>query len=161
MPDCSIIIDHLSCPAQPFDGLGLFNCTYSLTHSIKNQTFISKYNNKTPMYFVNESFDKEKYKEQAENYYIILNQLKEIECHFCNLQAISLTFFDYPKKIVAVCNDHISIGSKKEFNSKPDEDLDIRSAVRSDIKKILKIVNNDIVTQNVYKTDLDPDSKIV
>ena len=46
MDDCSIIVDHLSCPAKPYDGMGLFNCTYTLTHSVKNKTFISKYNNK-------------------------------------------------------------------------------------------------------------------
>ena len=68
---------------------------------------------------------------------------------------------DYPKKVVAVCNFHENVGSKKELNSNLNEDLDIRYVVRSDIKNITKIINNQIVTQNIYKTDLDPESKIM
>lgn len=157
MDDCSIILDHLSCPAKPFDGMGLFDCTYSLTHSVKNKTFISKYDNKIPMYHVNESFDKEKYDEKNKDYYIILNQLEKIECHFCNLQATDLIFFDYPRKLAAVCSDHVNNGSNRELESEFNKNPDIRYVIKSDIKNILRIVNNEFITQNVYESDLDLD----
>jgi len=157
MEDCSIIIDHLSCPAKPFDGMGMFNHTYSLTHSVKNKTFISKRNNKTPMYFVNEEYSEIELKRQGENYSIILNQLKEIECHFCTLEASNLIFTHYPRKIVAVCNDHINNGSKKELDFKSEEGIDLRRVINSEIKKITHIVDGEIVTQNIFATDLDLD----
>ena len=155
MEDCSIIIDHLSCPAKPFDGMGMFNHTYSLTHSVKNKTFISKLNNKTPMYFVNEAYNEIEFNRQGENYSIILNQLKEIECYFCTLEASNLIFTGYPRKIVAVCNNHVSNGSRKELNSKSEEDIDLRRVINPQTKKITNIIDGEIITQNIFVTDLD------
>jgi hypothetical protein len=164
MEDCSIIIDHLSCPAKPLDGMGMFNHTYSLTHSVKNKTFISKHNNKTPMYFVNEEYNEIEFNRQGKNYSIILNQLKELECHFCTLEGNNLIFIDYPRKIVAVCNDHISNGSKKEFSSESkelnpefEEGIDLRRVINPQTKKITNIIDGEIITQNIYVTDLDLD----
>jgi hypothetical protein len=112
--DCDLIIDHLSCPAQPYDGMGLFNITYSLNNCIKSKTFISKNNNQIPPYYVNQPFNIEELNEKKENYYVTLNQLKEIECHFCNEQATNLIFVGIPKKIAAVCKMHLNIGSPRE-----------------------------------------------
>jgi hypothetical protein len=157
MDDCSIIIDHLSCPAKPFDGMGMFNYTYSLTHSVKNKTFISKHDNKTAMYFINEAFDRKEFIKKAEDYFIILNQLKKIECHFCILEANNLIFTGYPRKIVAVCNDHVSSGSRKELNSESEEDIDLRRVINPQTKKITNIIDGETITQNIFVTDLDLD----
>ena len=130
MEDCDLIIDHFSCPAQPYDGMGLFNTTYSLNNSVKSKTFISKDNNKIYPYCVNEPFSKKDFEEKKENYYVILNELREIECHFCNQKATDLIFCDFPKKLAAVCKSHMSFGSNRELytseNSDKNQSLDVR-----------------------------------
>lgn len=124
--DCDLIVDHLSCPSKPYDGLGLFNATYSLNNYVKSKTFISKNNNQIPPYCVNEPFNLKDLDEKKENYYYILNQLREVECHFCSEQATDLIFYDFPTKIAAVCKSHLSNGSNREFGGKNEQPLDIR-----------------------------------
>ena len=124
--DCDLIVDHLSCPAKPYDGLGLFNTTYSLNNYVKSKTFISKNNNQIPPYCVNQPFSIKDLDEKKENYYYILNELREIECHFCNEKATDLIFYGFPTQIAAVCKLHLSIGSNREFGGKNEQPLDIR-----------------------------------
>lgn len=128
--DCDLIIDHFSCPAIPYDGMGLFNTTYSLNNCVKSKTFISKNNNKIQPYCVNEPFNVKELTEKRENYYFILNELREIECHFCNEKATDLIFYDFPKKLAAACESHMSAGSNREGgpnkNGDNNQPLDIR-----------------------------------
>lgn len=155
MTDCSIIVDHLSCPAQPFDGFGLFNISYSLTHSIKNNVFISKNDKNKPSYKLNESFSKEKYNKDYKNHYVILNELKEIQCHFCELQATNLIFYSYPVILVPVCIAHLNRGSNREIDSNKECDIDIRKSYRNNIKQIQHEKNGKIITQNTYIENFD------
>jgi hypothetical protein len=155
MYDCSLIIDHLSCSAQPLDGMGLFNYSYSLTHSIRKEIFISKYNKMHAPYRVNEPYYREKHLKEIENYTVILNELKEIECYFCQSKGEYLIFYDYPKKIIPTCKVHKDQGSNREDGHDPNSILDIRKNNRDNFKKVKYEENGEIITKNVHIKDFD------
>lgn len=149
LPDCDIIIDHLACPVGIYDGLGIFNVTYSLNHIKKSEPPISKENKNFPKNFNNETFDATKYNKDPQNYSFVLNKLKKIECYFCEEQITDLFFADYPNKVIFVCDFHKKIMSYDAPNI----------SKNLEIKKIKKIVDNEIITKNIYFTELDIDKK--
>jgi len=150
LPDCDIILDHLSCPVgdrYPFsDGLGLFDCTYSINYITKNESPISRINKKTPTYFKNESFNLEKYSQDPQNYSYVLNKFdKPPQCYFCEDNITDLIFSGHPNRIIFVCNEH-----KKNFHHE-----NISSNFNS--KKTIKIINDKIITKNINPTEFDID----
>ena len=147
LPDCDIILDHLSCPVGHYDGLGLFNCTYSINYITKNEPPISKENKKTPTYFKNESFNSEKYNQDPQNYSFILDEFHKVECYFCEENITDLTYIGYPKKIIFVCNNH----KKMHYYEK--------NSFNFNVEKITKIIDNKIITKNIDPTEFDLDKK--
>lgn len=131
MEDCSIIIDHLSAPARPNDGLGMFDATYSLVYVNKKNHFLSKSDNKKPFYFINQNPDLDNPNiKNSENYAIILNELKNIECSFCNQLAQYTVFCSFPRKTIPICKEHKDSRylNGKELGANNQEELDIRNS---------------------------------
>lgn len=145
MLDCDLIIDHLSAPASPFDGFGLFNISYDLSYKTKNQIFISKKNHKTAPYHVNESFDTNKKS-------VILNEIKEIQCRECTMQATRLVFVDHPRVLVPVCENHIFNLNGRELDADLKSELDIRTAESSIRKHVstTKEINGEFIKINIH-----------
>ncbi len=129
MTDFQIIIDHLSAPALPTDGLGMFNYSYNVSYFTNQDSIISKQNKTIAPYKIN-SFNKEN------NGVVILNQLKEIECYFCNNTAKYSAFYGFPRKIIILCEEHKDFGSTKEFDFDPSLEDDIRDLESNKYKLI-------------------------
>lgn len=127
--DFQIIIDHLSAPALPFDGLGMFDYSYNISHFTKKNNILAKDNKQIATYNINKFYNEDEHKDSIvnnEEYKIILNQLKEIECYFCNVLPVYCIFYGLPRKVVLVCENHKNVGSNKELNASEDLDKDIR-----------------------------------
>lgn len=154
MDDCDIILDHLSCPAGAFDGLGLFNPTYSLTNFTKNDIFVTKNNKQDSAYLINKPFDKEKY-DKDPDYTFTLNEFTKNECHFCKLTAEYLIFHGYPRKVVAVCKSCNREGAGREHGANPNAFFDIRRKEENKIEKIVYEKNGESVTINYTKKNFD------
>jgi hypothetical protein len=124
LDDIDLILDHLTSPAIPDDGLGLFDYTYSLTHDQFHKHPLQKYDKKMSSYFIN---DKIKYEDDEINWSITLNELDKIECHFCSNAATQWIIIsppwlkegefgeDYNFITVTVCSNCVSRGRKGEI----------------------------------------------
>lgn len=151
MTDFQIIIDHLSSPSLPFDGLGMFDYSYNISYFTKKNNIITKENKNIAPYDINEEYDFDKHQNYINNnkeYSIVLNQLKEIECYFCKSLPKYSIFYGLPRSIVFVCENHKDVGSNKELNASNEFDKDIR--LLGDIFKgpeyELKIYNDNNIT---------------
>jgi len=116
--DISIILDHLSAPPTKSDGFGMFDYTYSLSYITKNKNILQKDQNQVLL--SNEGLSNNL--KNKINHDETLNELKNIECYFCNNKATINIFFDTPRKVVMACDIHKNNGSTKEieFNGKYD-----------------------------------------
>lgn len=116
--DIQIILDHLSSPAGPFDGLCMFDYQYSLSYITKRSSILNKNNKNTAAYELNEPYSEIMHQESVTNnvfYEIKLNELKNPECYFCKKNPIMFKLYDNPRKLILVCEDHLqSQGSVSE-----------------------------------------------
>lgn len=129
LTDFQIIIDHLSAPAVPLDGFGMFDYSYNVNYFTKNENKISKHNKTESPYFINDSYNSEKHNKnilEDKEYKLILNKLKEIECYFCSNIPTFVVFYGLPRKTIFVCKKHKKYGSSKELGSSKEDGDDIR-----------------------------------
>jgi hypothetical protein len=140
MLDPYIIIDHLSAPAIPLDGLGMFNYKHTLSYTTKQDNILFKNNKKNSAYKINEPFYLEEYKKNSENSKFILNELNNISCYFCDKNTNTFVFFGIPRKIISACEDHKHFGSTKELNADNSLVMDIRDLSKI-FFEIIKIEN--------------------
>ena len=151
MLDPYIVIDHLSAPATPLDGLGMFNYKHTLSYTTKQDNIIFKNNKKNAAYEINEPFDLEEYKKNPKNSKVILNELKNISCYFCNRNAESFVFFDTPRKIISVCQDHKKWGSTRELGADNSLTMDIRDVSKEQFDIVEINDTKDTYTKNVKR----------
>lgn len=144
--DFQIIIDHLSAPGLPTDGLGMFNYSYNVSYFTNQDSIISKYNKTVAPYKINN------YNKDNSNT-VILNQLKEIECYFCNNIAKYSVFYGLPRKIIILCEEHKDLGSTKEFNFNPDLEDDIRHLESYKYKLVVEKNNFGSYSKNVKENN--------
>lgn len=141
MSDPDLIIDHLCAPAVPFDGFGMFDYTYSLTHIAKPKSIISDvYNN--IRYTNNEPFNISLYNGD-QNYEIVLNQLKEIHCYFCEKEGKYFGFTGEAKRVVTVCKEHLNhIDSSNQEGGSEGMEIDKR-VVKKYNDQFIKVFEQD------------------
>lgn len=158
MLDAHLIIDHLSAPAEPGDGFGIFDVTYSLTHNKKHESILYKDDKNQSSYILNKTFDFLEYLHNNENMNIILNKLKEIECFYCNSNASILTFIDIPRKLIPICENHKGLGSQKELNHQNNNEIDERTINFNKQHYVLVDVENknnkERYTKNIKYSDI-------
>ena len=82
LKDIDLIMDHLCNPATPYDGFGLFDCTYSLNHEYIKSSPLSKFNKEQSSYFVNDTLQNNEH-----GWHVTLNELDELFCYFCDKKA--------------------------------------------------------------------------
>lgn len=116
--DIQIILDHLSSPAGPFDGLCIFDYQYSLSYISKRHNILNKNNKNIAAYDLNEPYNQKKHQDSIINnefYEVKLNELKNPECFFCKNQPSMFKLYDNPRKLILVCDNHLnSQGSVSE-----------------------------------------------
>jgi hypothetical protein len=152
MLDPYIVIDHLSAPATPLDGLGMFNYTHTLSYTTKQDNILFKNNKKNSAYKVNQPFNLEEYKKNSENSKVILNELNNISCYFCDKDTNTFVFFGIPRKIISVCKDHIQHGgSTRELGADNSLTVDIRDVVKDEFYPIEIKDTKDTYTKNVKR----------
>jgi hypothetical protein len=134
--DAELLIDHLCAPAIPFDGPGVFDYTYSLTHENAPFHHLNKSDRSKSSYYINEPMLKN---ESGEVWSITLNELNSIKCHFCEKNAVRWIIIGAPWeplnsgesrdinlpefKTVTVCDNHLGEGRYREKNSDKKEDF--------------------------------------
>jgi hypothetical protein len=109
--DLDLILDHLCASAVPYDGLGMFDYSYTKTNTIPLIHAIEKNNKNKSSYVVNDSI---KINDNNPNDWSVkLNQLGDISCFFCDDIAISWVLFadkgtmhHSSSKCVMVCEEH-------------------------------------------------------
>lgn len=109
MDDAQIILDHLSSPSGPFDGLCIFDYQYSLSYITKPKNILNKYNKNNAPYVVNEAYNSKLHQQSViENkfYGVQLNELTNPQCYFCKDMPVIFKLYDNPRKIILVCNNH-------------------------------------------------------
>jgi hypothetical protein len=154
MEDCSLIIDHLSAPTRPNDGFGMFDSTYSLTYTNKKNHFISKIDNKITSYYVNDYYDFDNLvKTGDEDYEVILNEINELQCAYCNQKAESIVFCSFPRISIPVCDkdkEKLQLQGK-ELGAKQGNEPDVRHS--SDKHRSITLEHDNIkYTTNVRRS---------
>lgn len=135
LDDVELLIDHITSPAIPFDGPGIFDYTYSLVHENTPIHHLSKFDKSQSSYFVNEPLFKN---EKDGSWSATLNELGKIECYFCKLEASRWIIVGppYPKleqgesrdinlaefQTVPSCKNHIIMGRFRERNTEKEKD---------------------------------------
>lgn len=141
MLDPYIILDHLSCPALPHDGLGMFDYQYSLSYVTKPRSILSKKSKKVS------------YVKDINSFQIVLSELEKSSCYFCDTVAENFIFFDTPRKIVLSCKDHLELGTTREYGESIGLKQDLRKAEKF---KTIKVVDErGLYTKNIKMDDLD------
>lgn len=157
LPDIDLIIDHLSAPAIPQDGLGLFDYTYSISNTKEHTTSLQKNNiYKDSSYHVNKLISFETH----DNWSVTLNELKTIECYFCNEKPeywISLNKDNSNPHTnyisVLACPNHKGMGktTEDEYSDKTDQYYSNEND-QIYIMEEIKNENNEIIfTKNIRK----------
>lgn len=135
LQDVELLIDHLTAPAIPFDGPGIFDYKYSLSHENISTHHLSKFDKKESSYFVNDSMERYENGEWS----ITLNELEKIKCYFCNLDATRWIIIGAPwwplkdgetrdidlpeSQTFPVCNSHLGKGRHRERPSDKEKDF--------------------------------------
>lgn len=129
--DIELIIDHLTAPAIPFDGLGVFDYKYSLSQENVMVHNLNKYDRSESSYNINEPM----IKSSDGSWSVVLNELEEIKCYFCNSLATRWIISGHPcrplesnqsninlpvSKTLPVCIDHTNMGRNRE---RPNENI--------------------------------------
>jgi len=151
MLDPYIVIDHLSAPAVPIDGLGMFNYKYTLSYITKQDNIIFKEDKQTPAYKINKEFLLEEYQKNPKQSRVILNQLDKISCYFCEKKADFFIFFDTPRKIVVSCEDHKTFGTTKELGADNSKTIDVRDISKHFFEIVEVSDTKDTYTKNVKR----------
>lgn len=126
--DLDLILDHLCAPASPWDGLGMFDYTYSKSSFPPKSHVLEKQDIDKSSYFINPPI---KFLKNNKDWEVTLNQLSGIYCHFCENKSSDFVLTQTNKmhhasfKIVSVCEHHKSSGrvgehdprSEKQFSS--------------------------------------------
>ena len=109
--DLDLILDHLCATAIPYDGLGMFDYSYTKTNTIPLNHMIEKNNKNQSSYIVNDLI---KINDNNPNDWSVkLNQLGDISCFFCDNIGSSWILFSSREKMhhssskcVIVCEEH-------------------------------------------------------
>jgi hypothetical protein len=155
--DIDLIVDHLSAPAVPNDGLGMFNHTYSITTENIQSSILKKFENDDSSYYLNSpvSFlDPGK-----EHWEVVLNKLKGPECYYCKNTPDQWILVDNDSELhlnfisVLACQEHKSLGRISEISSgHSDEELDYHTSYNEKkfiMKDIVDENNNKLFTKNI------------
>lgn len=158
LPDIDLIVDHLSAPAIPNDGLGLFDYTFSVTTSSvpssglrKSAIGDSSYHINSPISFIGED---------KKDWEITLNKLKETECYYCKNSPYQWIFIDdcvnchLNFRSVLVCKEHVGMGRVGEIvsGSNNSEELDYHTSKDGKMFIMEDVVdenNNKLFTKNI------------
>lgn len=122
--DADLIIDHLSAPAVPNDGMGMFDYTYSINKEIFMSNPLEKFSKSESSYYVNKPI-----KVDGKDWEITLNKLGKITCHFCEsvphywLFAKNKENHHSRSSAVIVCKDHLRMGRTEELGNCNPEDI--------------------------------------
>lgn len=157
LEDIDLIVDHLSAPAVPNDGLGMFNHTASINRHIVQSNNLNKYNKDESAYYVNKplSFlDSDK-----KHWEVTLNKLGSPECYYCKNSPDQWIFVDDDSQshlnfiVVLSCKDHKNLGRVSEISSgSNNEEVDYHTSL-NEKKFIMEDVfdsnNNKIFTKNI------------
>lgn len=147
--DADLIIDHLSAPAIPNDGLGMFDYTYSISKKILPSSTLEKFSKLESSYHVNDPILLD-----GENWEIELNKLKEMECYFCKAEPNSWIFVKNDKgphtsfRATLVCQDHKRLGRLGETEGINPEHLFINQNEKN--KNMLSSKNMKKFTFNTF-----------
>lgn len=130
LDDVELLIDHLTAPAIPFDGPGIFDYTYSLVHESTPVHHLNKLDKSKSSYFVNDPLIKNK---EDGSWSVTLNEFSYIECYFCNAYACKWIIVGPPYKnledkniesinlpefkTVPCCENHLNMGRLREINT--------------------------------------------
>lgn len=151
MIDPDIIIDHLCAPALPMDGMGMFDYTYILDSSPVITNAMSKANVNQSAYKVNRKAEIDQ-----DRLSVTLNQLSNIQCHFCTDQATNWIIMSPPMpsdaselvsaKTVTSCKNHMAHGRVTEIRydmaNLPEEDVFVIDS--SSVKyEMIDVLNED------------------
>jgi hypothetical protein len=126
LDDVELLIDHLTAPAIPFDGPGIFDYKYSLSHENLTIHNLSKSDRTKSSYTLHDPM----LKNNDGSWSITLNELEEIKCYFCNLLATRWIIVGPPWKpledgqirdinlpearSLPVCSKHVGEGRYRE-----------------------------------------------
>ena len=120
--DADLIIDHLSAPAVPNDGTGMFDYTYSINKEILTSNPLQKFSKSESSYYVNDPI-----RLNGEEWEVTLNKLGQTTCHFCESTPHYWLFvkneenYHSRSSAVIVCKDHMKMGRTTELgNANPD-----------------------------------------
>lgn len=121
LKDPDLIIDHLCAPPVPNDGFGVFDYTYSTKKIKLSESPLTKHVDSESQYLVNDKINF--INGEKNNWDITLNQLKEIQCYYCEENATNWILIDDMSKVhidfksIVVCKDHIKNGRIRELSS--------------------------------------------
>ena len=135
LDDAELLIDHLTSPAIPFDGPGIFDYTYSLIHENTPVHHLNKSDKSKSSYFINDPLKKE----EDGSWSATLNELGKIECYFCKKEASRWIIIGAPYqkteeeeivdinsaefKTVPSCEYHLHKGRFRERNTEKVKDF--------------------------------------
>jgi hypothetical protein len=135
LDDVELLIDHLTSPAIPFDGPGIFDYTYSLVHENTPVHHLNKSNRSKASYFINDPL---KINEEDGSWSATLNELGKIECYFCEKRACRWIIVGAPYqrteegqmidinlaefRSVPSCEYHLHKGRFRERNTEKEKD---------------------------------------
>lgn len=136
LEDVELLIDHLCAPAIPFDGPGIFDYTYSLTHENLPFHHLSKENKLESSYYINSPMSKN---DSDKIWSVTLNELGNIKCHFCDNDGTRWIILGAPWeplnegesrdvnllefKTVISCNEHVNKGRYRERHTDKEVDF--------------------------------------
>jgi hypothetical protein len=158
LPDADLIVDHLSAPAIPNDGLGMFDHTLIISKSITPTSTMKKFDANNSSYFVN---DRLSFLDDGEdNWQVVLNKLKSPECFYCTNKPEQWLFVDEDSnthlnfRSVLSCKDHLHMGRIKEISSGFDDHnkedyYTSKNSKRFAMQDVLDENNNKIFTRNI------------
>jgi len=148
LPDATLIIDHLSAPASPLDGLGLFDISYSMSYITKPRSMIANKDNRL-FYYTNEPFSMQSYESDKENYEVTLNELNNAQCYLCAEQATSYRFYDDgPRISILTCNKHAVEVTSREHGADKASKKDIRHILKSKKRYKMEFIEDGGYTRN-------------
>jgi hypothetical protein len=151
--DLDLILDHLCATAVPYDGLGMFDYSYTKTNTIPLNHMMEKNEKNQSSYIVNDPIKIN----GPSDWSVKLNQLGNVSCFFCDSVGISWILFTNRKimhhsssRLVIVCNEHKKngrVGERMPNGAENSESVDVYTSENSHNFIQEKVVDDNLSIQ--------------